>query len=60
MDTQPQVHARPKVDQSRIAFLTMVYKLMQSASKKWRLLNSTQVLMEVLRGTIFVDGIVVC
>ena len=42
---------------SRIACLTMVYKLMQSASKKWRLLNGTQVLVEVLRGTIFVDGI---
>jgi putative transposase len=42
---------------SRIACLTMVYKLMQSASKKWRLLNGTQVLVEVLRGTIFIDGI---
>jgi len=42
---------------SRIACLTMVYKLMQSASKKWRLLNGTQVLAEVLRGTIFIDGI---
>jgi len=42
---------------SRIACLTMVYKLMQSASKRWRLLNGTQVLVEVLRGTIFVDGI---
>jgi putative transposase len=41
---------------SRIACLTMVYKLMQSASKKWRLLNGTQVLAEVLRGTIFIDG----
>jgi transposase-like protein len=44
---------------SRIACLTMVYKLMQSASKRWRLLNGTQVLVEVLRGTIFVDGICV-
>jgi transposase-like protein len=44
---------------SRIACLTMVYKLMQSASKKWRLLNGTQVLVEVLQGTIFIDGICV-
>jgi putative transposase len=44
---------------SRIACLTMVYKLMQSASKRWRLLNGTQVLVEVLRGTIFIDGICV-
>jgi transposase-like protein len=42
---------------SRIACLTMVYKLMQSASKRWRLLNGTQVLVELLRGTIFIDGI---
>jgi putative transposase len=44
---------------SRIACLTMVYKLMQSASKRWRLLNGTQVLVEILRGTIFIDGICV-
>ena len=44
---------------SRIACLTMVYKLMQSVSKNWRLLNGTQVFAEVLRGTIFIDGICV-
>ena len=48
---------RTKGSGSRVACLTMVYKLMQSASKKWRLLNGTQVLIEVLQGTIFVDGI---
>lgn len=50
---------RTKGSGSRIACLTMVYKLMQSASKKWRLLNGTQLLIEVLRGTIFVDGITI-
>jgi transposase-like protein len=50
---------RTKGSGSRIACLTMVYKRMQSASKKWRLLNGTQVLAEVLRGTIFIDGICV-
>jgi len=50
---------RTKGSGSRIACLTMVYQLMQSASKRWRLLNGTQVLVEVLRGTIFVDGICV-
>jgi transposase-like protein len=50
---------RTKGSGSRIACLTMVYKLMQSASKRWRLLNGTQVLVEVLRGTIFIDGICV-
>lgn len=43
---------------SRMACLTMVYKLMQSASKKWRLLNGSPVLLEVLKGTIFIDGII--
>jgi putative transposase len=42
---------------SRIACLTMVYKLMQSASKRWRLLNGTPMLAQVLQGTIFIDGI---
>ena len=50
---------RTKGSGSRIACLTMVYKLMQSAAKRWRLLNGTQVLVEVLRGTIFIDGICV-
>jgi transposase-like protein len=48
---------RTKGSGSRIACLTMVYKLIQSASKKWKLLNGTQLLGEVLRGTTFVDGV---
>jgi transposase-like protein len=50
---------RTKGSGSRIACLTMVYKLMKSASKKWRLLNGVNVLVEVLRGTVFIDGIYV-
>lgn len=42
---------------SRIACETMVFKLMQSASKKWRRLNGAELLPEVLRGVKFVDGI---
>jgi len=34
---------------SRLACLTMVFKLMQSAAKKWRLLNGCQLLPEALR-----------
>ena len=48
---------RTKGSGSRMACLTMVYKLMQSASKRWRVLNGCQILVEVLRGTIFIDGI---
>lgn len=44
---------------SRIACLTTVYKLMQSAAKGWRLLNGTPVLLEVLKGATFIDGIMV-
>jgi transposase-like protein len=50
---------RTKGSGSRMACLTMVYKLMQSASKRWRLLNGSQVLIEVFKGTVFVDGIMV-
>lgn len=48
---------RTKGSGSRTACLTMVYKLMQSASKNWRLLNGSHVLVEVLKGTVFIDGI---
>lgn len=44
---------------SRLACLTMVYKLMQSAAKRWRLLNGSHFLVEVLKGTLFTDGILV-
>jgi transposase-like protein len=50
---------RTKGSGSRLACLTMVYKLLQSAAKRWRLLNGTQVLVEVLRGIVFIDGIMV-
>jgi putative transposase len=50
---------RTKGSGSRIACLTMVYKLMESASKKWRLLNAVHILVEVLRGTPFINGIAV-
>jgi transposase-like protein len=50
---------RTKGSGSRTACLTMVYKLMESASKKWRLLNASKILVEVLKGTVFVDGIMV-
>ncbi len=42
---------------SRTACLTMVYKLMQSASKKWRALNGSDILPDVIQGIPFIDGI---
>jgi len=41
---------------TRVACLTMVFKLMQSASRHWRALNGSGLLGEVIKGTVFVDG----
>ena len=50
-------HRRTKGNGSRLACLTMVFKLMQSAAKRWRLLNGSQLLPEVIAGVQFIDGI---
>jgi putative transposase len=42
---------------SRLACLTMVFKLMESASKRWRLLNGSTLLVKVIAGVRFVDGV---
>ena len=42
---------------TRVACLTMVFKLMESASRRWRSLNGSPLLVEVLKGVVFVDGI---
>ena len=48
---------RTKGAGSRIASLTMVFKLMESASKRWRLLNKSELIQDVVLGVVFVDGI---
>ena len=50
-------HDKTKGNGSRSACLTMVFKLMESASKGWRSLNGSPLLAEVVRGTKFIDGI---
>jgi putative transposase len=50
-------HGKTKGNGSRAACLTMVYKLMESASKRWRTLNGSTLLPEVVKGTAFVDGV---
>jgi transposase-like protein len=42
---------------SRCACLTMVFKLMQSAAKTWRLLNGSSLLGAVIAGVEFLDGV---
>jgi putative transposase len=42
---------------SRQACLTMVFKLMESASRRWRALNGSPLLADVIKGVVFVDGV---
>jgi putative transposase len=50
-------HRKTKGSGSRTACLTMVFKLMQSAEKKWRLLNGSKILPDVIAGIKFADGV---
>jgi putative transposase len=49
--------AKTKGCGSRAACLTMVFKLMESASRSWRCLNGSSLLREVVAGVRFVDGV---
>lgn len=42
---------------SRVAGLTMVFKLMKSASKKWPRLRGSELIRDVIAGIVFVDGV---
>ena len=42
---------------SRKAALAMVFKLAQSASRRWRALNGSDLIPDVIEGVIFVDGV---
>jgi len=42
---------------SRMACLTMVFKLTESASKNWRCLNGSELIPDVIAGAVFVDGV---
>lgn len=42
---------------TRQACLTMVFKLMDSASRRWRALNGSPLLADVIKGVVFVDGV---
>ena len=47
---------RTKGSGSRMACLTMVFKLAQAAERKWRKLNGYELLGDVIRGVKFMDG----
>jgi putative transposase len=48
---------RTKGSGTRTACLTMVFKLMQSAQKRWRVLNGSDRIPDVIQGIPFIDGI---
>lgn len=50
-------HRRTKGSGSRLASLTMMFKLAESAAKRWRLLNGHELLPDVIRGVVFQDGL---
>ena len=50
-------HRRTKGSGSRTACLTMVFKLALAAEKRWRRLNGSALLPDVIRGVRFVDGV---
>ena len=50
-------HRKTKGSGSRIACLTMVWKLMQSASKRWRSLHGSKLLPDVIAGVRYADGL---
>ena len=50
-------HRRTKGSGSRKASLTMMFKLTQSASRRWRRLNAHHQIVLVLEGRIFTDGV---
>ena len=50
-------HDKNKGSGSRVACLTIVFKLTESASRGWRSLNGSPLLVGVVKGTVFVDGI---
>lgn len=49
-------HRRTKGNGSRAACLAMVFKLCESAARKWRALNGARLLPDVIAGVVFVDG----
>ena len=51
-------HKKTKGSGSRVACLAMVYKLLVAAEKRWRQLNAYQIIIQVVQGRRFVDGVI--
>jgi len=51
-------HDKTKGNGSRRACLAMVFKLVQSAAKRWRKLNRHERVNDVIAGIVFIDGVI--
>jgi len=49
-------HRKTKGNGSRKACLAMVFKLAESAQKRWRRLNKHELIQDVIAGVTFTDG----
>jgi len=56
-DTVRHRHRKTKGSGSRAACLTMVFKLVQAAEKKWRRLTGAKHILKLLAGYTYVDGV---
>jgi transposase-like protein len=56
-DTVRHRHRKTKGSGSRTACLTMVFKLVQAAERKWRRITRAKLLLKLLAGYEYVDGI---
>ncbi len=50
-------HRRTKGNGNRLACLAMVFKLMQAAQKRWKRLNHSEIILKLIEGVTFTDGI---
>jgi hypothetical protein len=50
-------HRRTKGNGTRQASLVMMFNLAQSAAKHWRKLNSPELILSLLEGKVFTDGV---
>jgi transposase-like protein len=50
-------HRRTKGNGTRMASLTMMFKLAQAAQKRWRRLNKHELIIHLIEGRVFTDGV---
>ena len=51
-----RTNIRHRIPESTMAALALVFKFAQSASRRWRALNDSDLIPDVIEGMVFVDG----